>query len=337
MDKLAKHIVSGSSRVSRTQKLGTRLAVPATSIRQMSSQTPTHSSPSDSHLPVQRAPDGGASFLKDLQENSPYPDLMKPDILMDLHESQTFSSGRRTRFQNRVIVRNDPSMFLAMSEELKKSSGALDNDSSRQGTLDRAESDNLINFLHMTPGDISKLYRYPVIRRRVVQQTGKGKIPRQHVVMVVGNQNGMVGVGEGKALEGQRAATSALIEAVRNMDHIERFEDRTVWTEMETKFSSTRIILRPRPVGFGLHCNPYVYQVLKAAGIKDVSAKVWGSRNPLQVIKALIRMLLPGNAPLGMGNGIGGRGRRMDKGSGLRTQDDLERERGRKLVPLRTW
>jgi len=106
---------------------------------------------------------------------------------------------------------------------------------------------------------------------------------------------------------------------------------------MHTKFGATRIILRPRPLGFGLRCNPNVHQVMKAAGIKDISAKVWGSRNPLNVIKATFRMLQAGNAPLAMGDGIGGRGRRLDKGSGIRGKENVERERGRKIVDLKTY
>ncbi|EGN92875.1 hypothetical protein SERLA73DRAFT_146500, partial [Serpula lacrymans var. lacrymans S7.3] len=80
------------------------------------------------------------------------------------------------------------------------------------------------------------------------------------------------------------------------MDYVERFEKRTLWTEMDSKLGATHIILRPRP----------------AAGIKDASAKVWGSRNPLSVTKALFRMLQAGNAPLSMGDGIGGKARRLD-------------------------
>ncbi|EIW78489.1 ribosomal protein S5 domain 2-like protein, partial [Coniophora puteana RWD-64-598 SS2] len=173
--------------------------------------------------------------------------------------------------------------------------------------------------------------------RRVTQQTGKGKIHRMYTLIVVGDGNGLVGFGEGKDEEAPRAAEKALAEAVRNMDYVERFEDRTIWTDMEAKLGGTRILLRPRPVGFGLQCNPNVHQVLKAAGIKDVSAKVWGSRTPLNVIKALFRMLHAGNAPLAMGDGVGGRGRRMEKGSGLRSKDAMERERGRRIVDLRTW
>ncbi|KAH9962857.1 ribosomal protein S5 domain 2-like protein, partial [Russula dissimulans] len=190
--------------------------------------------------------------------------------------------------------------------------------------------------LPLSKPELDKLYRFPLITRRVTQQTGKGKIHRRGVLLVVGNGAGLVGYGSAKHDDGARASNRAFAMAVRNMDYVDRFENRTIWTEMSAKLGATRILLRPRPVGFGLHCNPNVHQVLKAAGIKDISAKVWGSRNPLNVIKLLFRMLHAGNAPLAMGNGIGGPGRKLDKGSGVRGKQEIERERGRKLLNLRT-
>jgi hypothetical protein len=63
--------------------------------------------------------------------------------------------------------------------------------------------------------------------------------------------------------------------------------------------------------------------------------KVWGSRNPLNVIKVTFWMLQSGNAPLAMGNGMGGEGRKLDKGSGIQGKDSVERERGRKMLDLK--
>jgi len=198
------------------------------------------------------------------------------------------------------------------------------------------ENEEHAPILPLSQHELRKLHRFSLIRRRVTQQTGKGKIHRHGTLVVVGNGNGLVGYGEAKHDDPVRATGRAFAMAVRNMDYVDRFEGRTIWTEMSSKLGATRIILRPRPVGFGLHCNPNIHQILKAAGIKDISAKVWGSHNPLNVIKLLFRMLHAGNAPLAMGNGIGGPGRKLDKGSGVRGKQEIERERGRKLINLRT-
>lgn len=189
---------------------------------------------------------------------------------------------------------------------------------------------------YLSEDEIRKLHIYPLLTRFVTQQTGKGKVSRAAYLVVVGNGDGLVGFGEAKGHDRSEVMRKAQENAIRNMDLVERFEQRTLWTEMDAKLGATRIILRPRPVGFGLAVNPYIHQVFKAAGIKDASAKVWGSRNPYQVIRLLVQMLHPGSAPLQMGNGIGGSARRLESGKGMRGKDDIQRERGRRLVNLYT-
>ncbi|KAH9899226.1 hypothetical protein C8Q73DRAFT_311010 [Cubamyces lactineus] len=287
-----------------------------------------------SSLDLRRAKDQ-EEFADALKKSQYFPNLMKHDALLDTHHTQTFPPNKHTPFTNTVTVRNnDPSIFRIANE--------LDNGEKSSGDMfitDEVESSadamKPIKFLHLGLKEHSKLYRAMYVRR-VKQQTGKGKIARFSVLVVVGNGNGLLGLGQGKAGDYTSALDKAFPEAVRNMDYVERFENRTIWTEMENKFGSTRIILRPRPVGFGLATNPIIHEVFKVVGIKDASAKVWGSRNPYHVMKAVVRMLLPGHMPTLMGNGIGGQGRTMEKGRELRSVMEIERDRGRRIVPLHT-
>ena len=281
----------------------------------------------------------------------PFPDISKPNPLLDLSDRREFPPSKLSPFATRVVVRNDPTLFAAEATDVNDGDGkatmAEREGSEEEGRKEEEEEeeefqeredseDEHAPVLPLSGRELEKLHRFPLISRRVTQQTGKGKIHRRGILVVVGNGNGLVGYGEAKHDEVARAMNRAFAMAVRDMDYVDRFEGRTIWTEMSSKLGATRIILRPRPVGFGLHCNPNIHQVLKAAGIKDISAKVWGSRNPLNVIKLLFRMLHAGNAPLAMGNGIGGPGRKLDKGSGVRGKQEIERERGRKLLNLRT-
>ncbi|KAF8583659.1 hypothetical protein K439DRAFT_1634189 [Ramaria rubella] len=199
------------------------------------------------------------------------------------------------------------------------------------------EANSPMHHLPIPFNKLRSLFRFPMYGRRVVQQTGKGKINHQYVLMIVGNGRGLVGLGEGKADEAAQAADKAFAQAVRNLDYVDRFEGRTLWTEIDTKFGATRLVMRPRPVGFGLMCAPGIHQVFKAAGIKDASVKIWGSRNKINVIKAAIRVLHAGHMPVALGNGIGGQGRRLEKGSGMRGKSAVERERGRRIIDARTW
>ena len=200
-----------------------------------------------------------------------------------------------------------------------------------------AEAMNPLHHLPIPFNRLSSLLRYPLITRRVVQQSGKGKQYSQYALTVVGNGAGLVGVGEGKAPFAAQAAEQAFSHAVRRMDWVDRFEERTFWTTVETKFGATRLVMRPRPVGFGLMCAPGIHQLLKAAGIKDASVKIWGSRNKINVIKAAVRVLHAGHAPLAMGNGLGGKGIRQESGCGIRGKTAVERERGRRILDARTW
>ncbi|KAF8870179.1 hypothetical protein BD779DRAFT_1664765 [Infundibulicybe gibba] len=267
------------------------------------------------------------------EKNDPYPDLMTPDPLMDSRDVTEFPPDKESPYHNRVVVRNHSSMF---HEALEADGFDFSSEDWKPITTDETEEQlTSTENLPLTPTELRNLYKFPILSRRITQQTGKGKIHRQFCLMIVGNGDGLVGYGQGKDEDGPRAEAKAFAQAVRNMDWVERFEKRTIWTDMETKLGATRLILRPRPVGFGLRCNPNLHQVLKAAGIKDISAKVWGSRNPINVIKAAFRMLQAGHAPLAMGDGLGGPGRKLNKGTGLRSKSDMERERGRKLISLR--
>lgn len=266
------------------------------------------------------------------EKKHPYPNLMTPDPLLDSRDELVFPPDDSSPYTNRVVVRNHTSMFhhsLIQQNVHHPFDGPAETSDETSEDLESLEN------LPLTEQEINNLYRFPLITRRVTQQTGKGKIHRIQYLVVVGNGNGLVGYGQAKDEDAPRALAKATALAIRSMDTVSRFEDRTVPSEMETKFGSTRIIIRPRPVGFGLRCNPNLHQVLKAAGIKDVSAKVWGSRNPVSVVKAAFRMLWGGHAPLGMGNGVGGKGRKLDKGEGVRSVRDVERDRGRKMVGLR--
>ncbi|CAG7849978.1 Probable 37S ribosomal protein S5, mitochondrial [Serendipita indica DSM 11827] len=189
----------------------------------------------------------------------------------------------------------------------------------------------------LPPSVVSTLMRFPLISKRVVQQGGKGRMPSWYVLTVAGNGDGLVGIGEGKDAENARAIEKSFIAACKDLDWVDRYENRTLWNDINTKWGATRVTLRPRPIGFGLRCNPYIHQLCKAAGIKDISAKVWGSRNGMNIIKACLRVLRGGHAPPMMGDGVGRKGSRMDKGYGMRGRGSIERERGRWLADNRLW
>ncbi|CAK5262006.1 unnamed protein product [Mycena citricolor] len=264
-----------------------------------------------------------------LAKKTPWPDLMTRDPLLDSRDVMEIPATKENPYHNRVVIRNHHSIF---NEALQ--ADGFDFANHEPTKSNDAHGDAALKRKLMVP-DTSNLIVYSVYRYRAIKQTGKGKLARAVAVFIVGDGQGMVGMGLGKHEDMKTAQSKGITDAVRNMDWVERFEDRTIWTEVRTKFGATQVILRPRPVGFGLRCNPYIHRLLSAAGIKDISAKVWGSRNRIGVMKATLRLLQAGHAPLGMGDGIGGKGRKSAKGVGLRNKTQIERERGRRLIDLR--
>ena len=168
-----------------------------------------------------------------------------------------------------------------------------------------------------------------------MQQTSKGKIMSKYALVVVGNGRGMVGLGEGKGDSNGDAIRKATIQAVRDMDYVDRFQDRTIYGELKSKVGSSIVELRSRPAGFGLRCNPFVHQVAKAAGIEDLSAKCRRSKNAMQVVKATLKALHGGAQPQLMSRSGIVKVPRLEKGAGMKSVDELGMERGRQMIYLR--
>lgn len=165
--------------------------------------------------------------------------------------------------------------------------------------------------------------------------TGKGKQSKMASLTVAGNGRGLVGYGEAKDQNAGKSKVKSFNQAVKAMDHVERYDGRTIPAEVKIKWKSTTVTLRPRPAGFGLRVPPVIHAIARACGISDLSASILGSASPQNVVKATLQLLWGGSAPLGMGDGVGGSMRRKDKGQGLRTVRDIELARGRRLREVR--
>ena len=157
------------------------------------------------------------------------------------------------------------------------------------------------------------LYVRPILMKRVSCQTSKGKIPNFFCITVVGDRNGMLGLGQGKSRDGmRRAIEKAHWDAIKNLKPISRYEKRTIIGEINYKFHAVKLFLKPAPPGFGLRVNHNIFEICQAAGIKDLRGKVYKSRNSMNVIKDFIEALHK-QTPL----------------------EDLAAARGKKVVDLR--
>lgn len=107
---------------------------------------------------------------------------------------------------------------------------------------------------------------------------------------VVGNGDGLVGLGYGKAKEVPSAVDKSVKDARKNLMRVIR-DGSTIPHQTEAVFCSSRVRLIPARPGTGIIAGKSVRKVLELAGITDILTKVYGSTNPLNVVKATMAAL----------------------------------------------
>ena len=122
---------------------------------------------------------------------------------------------------------------------------------------------------------------------RVAKVVKGGRTFRFSAVVVVGDENGHVGVGNGKAAEVPDAIKKAIEEAKKNLVEVP-IVDTTVPHEFLGSVGSARVMLKPAPEGTGLIAGGSVRPVLELAGYKNIRTKVIGTNNPRNVVYATI-------------------------------------------------
>ena len=123
-----------------------------------------------------------------------------------------------------------------------------------------------------------------------VVKGGSGRNFRFSAVVVVGDGNGHVGVGNGKAAEVPDAIKKAIQEAKKNLIEVP-IVNTTVPHEFIGKFGSANVLLKPAAVGTGLIAGGSVRPVLELAGYQNIRTKVIGTNNPRNVVYATIEGL----------------------------------------------
>ena len=125
---------------------------------------------------------------------------------------------------------------------------------------------------------------------RVAKVVKGGRNFRFSAVVVVGDGNGHVGVGNGKAAEVPDAIKKAIGEAKKNLIEVP-IVNTTVPHEFIGKFGSANVLLKPADIGTGLIAGGSVRPVLELAGYQNIRTKVIGTNNPRNVVYATMEGL----------------------------------------------
>jgi small subunit ribosomal protein S5 len=127
--------------------------------------------------------------------------------------------------------------------------------------------------------------------QRVTKVTKGGRTFSFSAIVVVGNENGIVGYGLGKANEVTTAISKGIEDAKKNLIKVPVFKG-TIPHEQLAKYGGASVFIKPASSGTGVKAGGAMRAVLESVGIHDVLAKSKGSSNPHNLVKATFQALI---------------------------------------------
>ena len=146
------------------------------------------------------------------------------------------------------------------------------------------------------PQQSGELLEKLIAVNRVAKVVKGGRIFSFTALTVVGDGNGRVGFGYGKAREVPAAIQKAMEKARRNLVTVD-LNGHTLQHPIKGRHSGSKVYMQPASEGTGIIAGGAMRAVLEVAGVQNVLSKCYGSTNPINVVRATIKALTDMNSP----------------------------------------
>lgn len=142
----------------------------------------------------------------------------------------------------------------------------------------------------INPDNLGEIEERVVAINRVTKVVKGGRRLRFSALVVVGDKNGHVGFGTGKAQEVPEAIRKAVESAKKNLIAVP-MSGTTIPHETIGEFCGGRVLLKPATAGSGVAAGGPVRAVMELAGVSDITSKSLGSNTPINMIRATVKGL----------------------------------------------
>ena len=142
----------------------------------------------------------------------------------------------------------------------------------------------------INPTDVELKDEVVIAINRVSKATTGGRRMRFNCIVCVGDGAGHVGIGFGKANEVAAAVNKSKENAKKNLFKVPVING-TIPHEINVRFASSKVMLKPASPGTGVIAGGAMRAVFECVGIRNILAKSYGSRNPINLVRATINAL----------------------------------------------
>ena len=190
--------------------------------------------------------DGWTDMIMNLPDN---PDQLGENAVATMFDNFRVTVGKEEAESN---PRSSLAPDIPVLDSLKPPEPPEDEEDADASKRDADVEEHTQRLIRQTGFTRQQIRRFRVknlVQHRVVNQTRMGKIQSLYYLSVAGNGKGMLGIGEGKATEPEAARRQATFSAIRNMQPIPRYEERTIYGDVSGKVGATELVIMNRPPG----------------------------------------------------------------------------------------